>query len=765
MTTTAYQTQTRRTANMVAFLLIVMSFVLVRTASAQDDLLGDPFGAVPDEVAAPTPTADGGTEEVEEPEEETNPTVRAIVEDDPQTPRQLALAISVLSELKRPQLVEQYCERLLSSAPSQEVLADLHRRYGSAFFLRLARNQDSAPVARLGQAVLSAADAEAKSPDRISRLLDSLAADPTRRYSAVVDLAQTGDEGLAAVVNALGATDSSAQLAGILEAVRAMGGRAIPPLMATFDSSSPQVHQRSIQALGELGDVRGLAPLLVPYLAGDSALRETARTALLKMVGELPTREDGVSYLRSATKAQLALATAQRDTLAGETAVWIWDQDQQAVSTQLMPKHLGSLHSASRLARELYRISPEDPDSARLYFSTLLETAQRQVGLDRTLARVPGSVAAQVSELGSGRVEDLLEYSLKMGHTAAAIATIELLGAVGDAELLSSASGQPSVLVSALKHSDRRVRFAAAMAIGNMEPTGPYAGSSYLPKALAYFLRSVGTPRALVVHPRVDRAQTLVGLLAQLGFEADSAVHSSQALIQARRHPDYEFVLLSDAVDRPPVGDFIQQLRRDHHTRHLPVGVMARQMSFEKMERMAATDPLAMTFPRPHDVSALAIASGRLLDRGAQYRVPYEVRVRHAIESLDLWDRLSAAGSRYAFYDLISHQDAIEQLLRSEQFAGRATEILGRFGSASAQRALVAIASRNASELEMRKAAAGAFAVAVRRRGLLLTREEIVLQYDRYNQSAALDRETQLVLGSILDSIESRTRPGGNAGS
>jgi hypothetical protein len=44
----------------------------------------------------------------------------------------------------------------------------------------------------------------------------------------------------------------------------------------------------------------------------------------------------------------------------------------------------------------------------------------------------------------------------------------------------------------------------------------------------------------------------------------------------------------------------------------------------------------------------------------------------------------------------------------------------------------------------------------VARHGTLLTSGEILLQYDRYNQSETQDRQTQLVLASILDSVEAR---------
>ena len=38
----------------------------------------------------------------------------------------------------------------------------------------------------------------------------------------------------------------------------------------------------------------------------------------------------------------------------------------------------------------------------------------------------------------------------------------------------------------------------------------------------------------------------------------------------------------------------------------------------------------------------------------------------------------------------------------------------------------------------------------------MLTQQDILLQYDRYNASETLDEQTQQVLGGILDSIERR---------
>jgi hypothetical protein len=57
--------------------------------------------------------------------------------------------------------------------------------------------------------------------------------------------------------------------------------------------------------------------------------------------------------------------------------------------------------------------------------------------------------------------------------------------------------------------------------------------------------------------------------------------------------------------------------------------------------------------------------------------------------------------------------------------------------------------------LKQRQAAVGGFAEAVKHRGVLLTNPVIDLQYERYNKSATQPPETQQLLGTILDIIES----------
>ena len=76
------------------------------------------------------------------------------------------------------------------------------------------------------------------------------------------------------------------------------------------------------------------------------------------------------------------------------------------------------------------------------------------------------------------------------------------------------------------------------------------------------------------------------------------------------------------------------------------------------------------------------------------------------------------------------------------------------FGTHSSQRSLLELSIERLNRSTSRQAAALAFGESVRRFGVRLTKDEILRQYDRYNQSQLEDRPTQELLGGVLDAIE-----------
>jgi hypothetical protein len=351
-------------------------------------------------------------------------------------------------------------------------------------------------------------------------------------------------------------------------------------------------------------------------------------------------------------------------------------------------------------------------------------------------------------------IEDLLAFCVEKRDTAAATAAAEILGAIADAEILRSPDGQPRELARALRHPDRRLRMAAAEAIMRIDPQTAFAGASFVPETFGYVAGTVGTRKALVAHPRVAEAQTLVGLLSQIGFDADAASTGREAFRRAAGQPDYELALFSDALDYPNANETVQMFRRDPRTAELPIGLMARRENLVKAMQAAELDSLLIAFPRLHDREGVSYQTTRLLQAAGHDYTGFDERLDQASAALGHLIHLAKSPDTYPFYDLHRQRQAAEAALGTPVLAVKAAELLGLLGSPQAQRSLITMASQNARPLAERQAAARGFDTAVRQHGLLLTRSEILEQYERYNRSATLDADTQQVLGSLLDIIE-----------
>ncbi len=109
-------------------------------------------------------------------------------------------------------------------------------------------------------------------------------------------------------------------------------------------------------------------------------------------------------------------------------------------------------------------------------------------------------------------------------------------------------------------------------------------------------------------------------------------------------------------------------------------------------------------------------------------------------------------------YDVGSVQDSVLAALYVPALSTKVVAVLQRINRAESQRALVDLASRVSQPLKVRVAASKAFLHNTQQFGILLTSEEILRQYDLYNESESQDQETQHLLGLILDCLEAPTK-------
>jgi hypothetical protein len=712
----------------------------------------DPFG----EAKAPV-RAEPDKKKADAVPQETDPIVLGIRASDPRTPTDVLQAAINLLNYGRVDEAKRYIAALIQARLDDATCWQVQRKFGSATLFRLSGSEDLQPQGRqLTDAILDGSNRYLRDPARLDALVQQLTdAQREVRYAALVDLREAESDAAVAVLRVLADPSRAAEHPTMREALVRIGSPSIGPASAALEAQFPPVRMRAMEVLGRLEASEAVPFLVRPRLTlpPGSPEQVAAEEALRRLAAEPPGQRAAERLLLVQAESFLKGRLPGVPDHQNQIEVWRWDSAGQRPVLSRLPAAAASLTHAVRLAQELAALSPQNPDYRRLLLTASLESAKRTAGWENPLPRGADSVFALALD-GRTLWDDVLNYCLKDNHLAAAVGMLEVMAEAGDPTIVMSASAQPRIVVQALRHPDRRVRFAALQAVARQAPTEPFAGASFLPEALGFFVRSTGTRRALIAHPRIELSQTLAGLLRDSGIDAELAITGPQAFQSALKNSDVEFVLLGDSLDRPPIVELVGQFRREPRTAKLPIGVLARPESSPRLRRALADDPLTDVMVHPVDSAAVAFVMRRMDELNGPDAVSHDERLRQSATALDMMVAIAERPERFGFFDLFSQQSAAEFALSVPALSAKASRVLGLFASAQAQQSLVEFASQQGRSLADRQAAVAAFEVAVRHRGVLLESGEILKQYELYNSSANLDPATQQVLGTILDVME-----------
>jgi hypothetical protein len=742
--------------------LIVCLGFMATSLFAQDEELAPEKPAV--EAAKPKPKPGKAAEKpgaetpAAEPAVPSDPAVAALLAATPTTPSECARTAKILVDLNQPALAKQLLKKALDAKFDRPQLAALGRELGSAMFLAFSSNSDLQPQGKqLGDAVLEAMKAELQDPQKIAAAVRQLQ-DPAaeKRTEALRELQYAGKAAVAALIEVLADPKREAEFKNVRTVLAMMGREATTALIGIMETADPTLKEQAIRVLGEANAVDAKYFLLAPALketggsGEETAVATAARLALSRLTGgKLPTRSEATKLLLMAANGYLNRQMSLPDVIQTDEQLWQWDgQLRKCVVVPLMVED-ARLAIAARLANDALTLDPRDNDARLVYWTAKLELGAYQKGIDKPF---DANHVASLVESNPQQLQTLLEYAISTKHFPAATAATVLLGQIGKAgQLLYPPTGQ-SILVKALQQPDRRLRMAALQAIVKLKPEKPYPGSSNVTQALAFFAAGTGTRRALVAGPNLNKIPKLVSGLSAAGFTVDVANTGKEVLQKLLRSPDYEIAMIDAGISQPPVELLLQQIRRDDRSADVRVGIIARADFFDKAEHVAGSDPLTVDFPRPNDDDAVRWEVEQLAAIKPRDLVRPEERLREAGEALELMAELSRTSPK--LYDIRRLQDVLLAALKTSSLAPKAVAVLANINSPEAQRALVAVASRETSPIELRQAVVEAFRANVQAYGILLTTDEIRRQYDLYNQSEKADKASQKVFGLILDCLE-----------
>ena len=781
-----YSPATSLTSKLLCSGVLLVTSICLAPAIAQPPMNpADPFGAggaAPPPAGPRRPGAPVTPTEVQRAE---SLVIQQIRESNPTTAPQIIGAASSVLNFGRPDECKRYLAKFVEAKFPEEDLATLPAQYGTAFFLDIGAQEKLQPEgAQVASAVLAAAKKASENPARLAALVKALSDSNYEAASAALTkLEQAGPNLVGPMLQAIADPARAAEHPRLYAALVELADTTTAPLIGTLAAAPEPQQAIAANVLGEIRSREAVRHLLGPALAEgvSPALQGSARRALTKIMGGVPTKHESEGYLlRQFAQLNDGQHPFQVDA-DNNTIVWQWDgaANVPKSSTQQLPDALRQL--SARLATDLLRIDPKNIDFQRLRLLHTLEFVKAMNGVGRPLpANSP--LFAVAKEAGPDMVVDVLSMAMSRKMHAAAIAATEVLGNVGSAELVSENNPAMSVLSSALTHADKRIRITAALTIVKLQPQKPFPGSSHVVEVLGEAVQTAGVDRALIIDSRGDYAQTIAGLLADQGYFADNAIGSHAAFRKATSGVDYEMILISDVLDLP-VTEMVQLLRRDRRTAMLPIGVMVgtdtvenlpkilhdtsyrdpvgkiRSRTIEDVAVLLADDRRTYVAPRPHNGETVSFLAAEVRKRGGRETTSREERVANGRAALAAFKTLTADKDALNRYGVLRMEPMLIAALSNPSLVAPAAEILGMIASPKCQTALVDVASQPARPLADRQAAAAAFQAAIKSRGIGLTKQQILAQYDRYNDSEKLDKDTQAVLSNVLDAIESRRPP------
>lgn len=692
-----------------------------------------------------------------------DPVARALLAAKPQTPAELLRTSRILVDLGHASVAAPLVNRLAEMKLDDEILAALVEEFGSEVLMRLARERALNPAAsKLSNTALSGAQRYARNPARLSALVDSLKAASAEEWATIVaQLRRGGDAAVVALVSVLADPARANEHLAASNALVALGEVSTAPLIALLSSREPDLVARVARILGAGRDPASADHLLAPALAAKSPrqVAAAARSAMMIFFGRLPVVEQAGARLER--RARRELDESRRLSVALVEAglppsVWQWNDETHQLSSVEVSPRAAKLLAAMEFAADARRLLPEDSRIRQLFNLIAAETAALADRVPKDAANHFEPARQLIAQLSVDELRDVLALAMRDDWPEAGVVAAQQLGDSADVSVLYARSPQLSELARAVESPARELRFAALTAIMKLAPSEPYPGAGRVGEALEFFARSAGAPRALAAAATPLEAGRVAGMLAALGYEPDAATDAAGALRTASGAADYEVIFVDSTLGRPASGELLQRLQTDSRTARIPLAIVSFAEEYPEVERLAEKLPPTVPVIRVQNEAGMQVQLARVLETRGRRMVDRDERRAQGVQALAWIAELS--GRRRPLYDLRRLDATVIANLDAPGMTEAAITTAAKLNSPRVQRALIDLASRLAAPLATRQAAASAFAKNVAAHGTLLSSSEILAQYERYNASETQPKETQQLLGALLDTIEARAK-------
>ncbi len=362
-------------------------------------------------------------------------------------------------------------------------------------------------------------------------------------------------------------------------------------------------------------------------------------------------------------------------------------------------------------------MSPDKQDVQTLYLAMALALEAYQVGWNEPLPQGQGTAFNLALLSGPVAVSQVLALAMKQGHSTSAIAALKVLGQIGSRNLFYEQLDKHSSIIAALNFPDRRVQFAAATTIMQLDPDKTFPGATRVISILTRALRGEGTQAAIVVDSSIPRGQTMAGMFQELGYETTPVQTGKAGFKAATERMDVEFIALQFNTMRWGLTQTIANLRADSRTANIPIVIYGPLRLKNKIEYSTRYYPLVHYIVESENTNDIGRQLKPFLNSLKTPELTGELRSEYRTAAL-YWLAHIASSPRVNIFDLTPVEKPLLNLVPDRNLASDALITLGGIPTRSAQSDLVKVVSNKMFDSDVKEIAALQLAFHIQKFGL-----------------------------------------------
>lgn len=528
-----------------------------------------------------------------------------------------------------------------------------------------------------------------RDPAYIRILINKLEQSEEERIAAMLELTAVGPWAVPELVWAMTDNPQELRRAQCRLVLTRMGGRAVLPLSQVLASDDQRQVGSAALILGDIGDPRALPALLrAQQREGlNPVTRQAIDTAIGKIVaaaqlGEAPTLTE--AHIAEALRYFRGGPEIRDEMIAAERLLWRWDgaaEGAARLAWTRAPSYAWNELVAEDLLFQAMAVEPEQEAYlsalAAIHAGEVAEIAdRRQLAQERTMPPASGDDALERLLARAEALQELshrlrmagpltlcraLQQALASERLDAALVLMRTLAerplARAQVAALLPAEGEErspdkagSVLLAALEHPDKLVRYEAAITLATLDPQ-PFPGAERVVPLLAEAINESGMRVVLVVDPDPRSRNAARAALLSRGLVPITAADGFEALNRLASGPAKDAIIVAgdlattvkDAggavldVPQQTAAGLIQMLAADPRAAGLPILVaLPEQPEQADKVRAAFAAQAGLAFvARPYDAAELRDTIDAALKQGpppnARQVVAEDVALRAAI--------------------------------------------------------------------------------------------------------------------------------------